>query len=225
MITTIIVIIFIVLIFFILLFALLYPEIKRTLEKHFYRKKIYKVLHYYAEENDELLINDIDLYLSQSDEDLKSTHFDHILLTKKYVYVFLDFYAYGGLYGNLNDNYLFLKNYHNKVQKIINPVLANEINVKKLEHLVHNPNEDEEPSCFVSVVCYNNSLIVSDNLKKNQFSSVFIPYKNLAKEIKVIEQDDVPLIPDALTEALVNNIKKRSDDIKEDIRSKKKRRK
>lgn len=224
MITSVIVTIVAVLIFLLIIIGFFSPSIKAFFEKHFYRKKIYKILHFYAEENDELLINKVSLYLTRQDQDLKPANIDHILLTKKYVYVFHDFYAKGGLYGNLQDEYLFLKGYDGKVTKVINPVLANESVTKKLEALVTNSEADpKEPSCFVSVVCYNDSLIVSDNLKKNQFSSVFIPIKDLAKELKVVEQDNVPEIPAEMTESLVNKIKERSDDIKEDIKNKRKR--
>ncbi len=225
MITSIIIVVFAILILLVLIIGFFYSDIKRTFDEHFCRKKIYRTLHYFVEENDELLVNGVDMYLSAEDEDLKPTHIPHILLTKKYVYVVSDFIADGGLFGNLNDEYLILKDLKGNSKKILNPVLQNELVTSQLENLVKEQAKKtiEEPSCFFSIVCYNDSLLIADNLKKNDYPSIFIKAKNLGKVLKEIEKDNITPIPAEYTEILAKNIKKRSDDINEDIRQRTKR--
>lgn len=189
-----------------------WDDLRSFSDKHFYKNKVYKVLKYYCDEEDQLLLNDVYLYLQGDSDEL--THFDHIVLADKYVYVISDFYAYGGIYGNITDSSLFVRDYHDHSGKIENPVLVNEAKVRKLEASLE---VDPRDHMFVSVVVYNNSLQVPAGIGKKEQSSWFLPVKDLEKTLKQAEKDDVSPISHKKTEALLAMLKKRSDLIKQEV--------
>lgn len=186
-------------------------DIRNYFEKRYTRRKVYNVLKYFADENDQLLLNNVLLYLP-GDKD-RPTSFDHLVFADKYVYVIHDYYAYGGLYGNVNDRTLFVRDYHDKVKKVENPVVVNESRVRRLEDLLNVP---PESMMFVSVVVYNNSLIVPKGIAKKEQTSWFLPLKDLEKTLKKAELDDVEKIGHEKTESLAKTIRERSEQIKQE---------
>lgn len=211
-----IIVIIIIVLILICLFFFFYDSIYRIYDKKTFKKKIYKTLHFCAEEDDHLLLNDVTIYLD-GDED-KPTVFDHILFADKYIYVFSSFFDVGGLYGNGSDPYLFLKGLNSKkgVKKIENPIIINEKKVKKLENLLKVPSSDK---MFVSVVIYNQSLLVPKEIEKIDQISWFLPIKELKKSIKTAEKDDVSNISHAKTEAMLKLLKSNSDKLKQETKN------
>ena len=206
-----IVLVILVIVLFVAIFFLFWDKIKNFMERHFHAKRVYKVLRYYAEEEDQLLLNHVVLYLSG---DNQPTTFDHIVFADKYVYVISDFSKIGGLYGNVEDPNLFLCYSKDKIVKITNPILANENRVMKLEEVLHVQHSDK---MFVSVVVYNPSLIVPKGIAKKNQTSWFLPVTELEKTIKIAEKDSVSPISHDKTEKLVAMLKKRSEQNKIEI--------
>ena len=206
-----IVLIVLIIILLVAFFFLFWDAIKNYLEKHYHEQRVYKVLNYYAEEEDQLLLNHLVLYLAG---DNQPTLFDHIVFADKYVYVVSVFNKTGGLYGNVEDPNLFLCRSKNKVVKIANPILANEKRVLKLEETVHVQHSDK---MFVSVVVYNPSLIVPKGIAKKNQTSCFLPVTELEKTIKTAEKDSVSPISHHKSEELVKMLKHRSEQNKSEM--------
>ena len=188
-----------------------YP-LKLFVEKHRHKKRVYKTLHYFCDEADQLMLNNVVLYLPGDKSE--PTKFDHIVFADKYIYVVSSVFFEGGLYGNVEDSALFRRDDKGKIIKIINPVVQNENKVRKLEAVLDVPHSDK---MFVSVVVYNPSLIVPKGIAKKDQTSWFLPVTELEKTLKIAEKDDVTSIDHTKTQALVNMLKDRSDKIKEEI--------
>ena len=67
----------------------------------------------------------------------------------------------------------------------------------------------------VSVVVFNNSLIVPKGIARKNQDSWFLPVKDLEKTIKTAEKDDVPPIHHDKSEKLVHMLLDRSNKTKE----------
>ncbi len=215
-------IVFSVLLLFILLslFFLFYDRIHYFFEKTRHRKRIYKVLHYYAEEEDCYLLNDAEFFLSENDTE--PTHFDHLLFTEKYVYIITDFMAFGGIYGNVNDASLFLRKENGKIVSVFNPVIIGKERVRRMEELV---GASHEKKLFMSMTVYNPSLIVPKSIHVKDGESNFISLKELDETIRSAEMDNVVPIKDEMTKRLVHSLYERSNKTKKSIRESRKRRK
>lgn len=208
MLRLILVIVAIVLIALLLLIAIFYDDLKDISERRNHKKHVYKVLHYYAEENDQLLLNNVAICMAGENT---ITDIDHILICDKYVYVFKDYYAKGGIYGNVVDETLFLKNFKGGIKKIENPVTQNQQILRKLENTI---GSSEDEKLFVSVVVFNSSLIVPKNLAIKNQNSWFLPVNEIEGTLKVAEEDDVPLISEEMGERLAKRLKNRSEETK-----------
>lgn len=206
-----VIVLFTILLIFLCVYVFFYDFFHGRSEKRNFQKKVYRVLKYYAEEEDQLLINKVALVL---DEDNRPVSFDHILFADKYVYVFYDFSCFGGLYGNVNDPYIFLRNEKNKVVKITNPVYYNCEKVKKLEEALNISHADR---IMVSVVVFNSSLVVPKGIYKKEQTSWFLPLSELEKTIETAEKDDVTPIRHEQSEKLALMLQKRSNQIKKEI--------
>ncbi len=192
---------------------LFYPQIERFVSRRTYRKKVYKVLHYYAEEKDQLLLNNAMIIFPG---EKSPVIFDHILLADKYVYVIKDIYYDGGIYGNLNDPSLFHEDLRKQVEKIPNPVFVNAERIRKLEKMV---NVEPEAKLFVNVVCYNKSLILQNGLKTKEQGLFFLPVNELETTIEAAELDNVQTISHEKSERLINLFKERSERIKNELQT------
>ncbi len=209
------VIFFLVVVLVLLLFILgfFYYEITAAIEKRTYRHKVYKVLHYYVEEKDQLLVNNAEVDIKGESEPVL---FDHVVLADKYIYLVQDLYFDGAIYGNVSDPYIWMKDNKGKTMRIANPVLTNKKRMEGLEDLIGVSHDDH---IFVSVIVYNSSLLVPLNMVTKVRGDFFLSVNDLEKTIKAAEKDEVPPIPHEKTEALVQLFKKRSDEIKADRQS------
>lgn len=193
-----------IIVILLLIFLFFYPEIRTYFERKNYRQKVYKILYYYAEEKDFLLINNVAID--------KDTSFDHILFGDKYVYIIKDISYQGALYGNSQDKNLLNKNKKGQITKIENPSLKNKTNIKSL---LEKLNIKDDSHIFVSVVCCNNSLILSPTIQKKEQGDLFLKVKDLEKTIKEAEKDKVMTLDSKGSEELIQYLKKISDKNKE----------
>lgn len=185
-------------------------------DKKKFMKDVYRVLKYHAEEQDDLLLNEVTLYLSK--ENQKPTIFDHILFADKYIYVITDFAYQGGIYGNVEDGYLFIQGYDKKKVKVRNPIIESEENVKKLEEFLSIRHSDK---ILVSVVVYSQNLMVPSQIAKKNQTSWFLSLHELEKTLEIAEQDDVEAISHDKTDKIVKAIYERSNMIKKEIKAQK----
>lgn len=211
--------IFVIVIAFIILFlffALFFDTFKEHEEKHNYKKKVYKALHYFAEENDFCLLNDIRLYFSIDDE--KPYVIDHILFGKNYIYVIFDFYQTGGIYGNREDESLFLKNEKGLVNNIPNPSIYNNIVISSLESAL----AGERKHLFIPVTVYNSSLLVPSTIRMKTSENMFVSLDELGETILEAEKDSIAVpLSNELTEQLAIMLKERSEAVKKDLKKRK----
>lgn len=173
-------------------------------------KRVYKALFGYADENDHLLLNNIDLFLEG--DYTSPTRFDHLLFADKYIYIITDFALRGGLYGNINDPNIFVRKPSGQAQQIHNPIPYSAERITRFEKLLQVNQGDK---MIVSVVVYNNSLVVPESLRKMDKNSWFISLSELIPTIRKAEKDDVTPIPHEMTQSMLNTIKRRSESIKE----------
>lgn len=192
-------------------FILFLNPIKTWIEKNKFQKSVYRILHYYAEEEDQLLLNNVNLVFDKNAQE--PYVFDHMLFADKYIYIISDYTKIGGLYGNINDQFLFLKDEKNQINKIFNPVILNENKITELERVFAIPHSDK---MFVSVVVFNPSLVVPKELLKKEQTSWFLSLDELEKTIKKAEMDDVTPITHAQSEDMAKSILARSDRTKKE---------
>lgn len=211
MLIKVIIVLLVILLFLISIVGLFYPEIHRIIARKSYRKKVYKVLHFYAEENDQLLLNNAMIIFP---DEKTPVIFDHILIADKYVYVIQDIYYDGGIYGNLQDQSLFHEDLRKHTEKIDNPLYINGERIRKLEQMI---NVEPDAKLFVNVVCYNKELILQDGMKKKEQGLFFLPVNELEETIKAAEQDEVQAISHEKSERLINLFKERSERIKNEL--------
>lgn len=195
------------------LFVLFNDFAKSHRDRKKFAKRVYNVLKYYADEQDHLLLNDVNLYLGE--EKRKPTIFNHVLFADKYVYVITDFSYQGGIYGNIQDGTLFVKDYDGKKLKVDNPIADNEGNVRKLENFLGIHHSDK---MLVSVVVHDSNLIVPKEIEKKEQNSWFLPIGELEKTLNLAEQDDVEPISHEQTERMVRTLLERSNLIKKEIK-------
>jgi hypothetical protein len=183
-----------------------YDDIKAFDEKRRHRHHVYQVLHNYAEDYDQLLLNNVVLNLGQPGD--PATTFDHILIGDKYAYLIQDFEAQGAIYGNLRDPKLFLKNFQSTVITIPNPMIENLEAILKFEK---SRGIDPEEKICVSVIVVNDSLIVPAGIKTKGQVGWFLPVNELYKTLQQAEQDDVAKISHETSQKIIQNLKSQSD--------------
>lgn len=197
-------------VFLLLILGMFSDDIKSYSEKKNHKKHVYKVLDDFVEENDQLLLNDV---VCCFEKDQEPTLIDHILFCDKYVYVIKDFYERGGVFGNLADPHLFCQTRDGKKKKIENPVLENREIIHKLELYTAIPQSEK---LFVSVVVFNNSLVVPKGVAVKEQGNWFLPLKDLVGTIKVAEQDDVNPMSEEMSQRLCDMLQKYSEKAKKD---------
>lgn len=200
------------------IFLLCFDALSVQLERRRHRKRIYHILYRYADEEDCYLLNDVRVFLSK--DDMEPTKLDHILFTEKYIYLITDFLAFGGIYGNVKDASLFLKGTDGKIQTIPNPILIG-------QNLVHNLEDDvmigHEKHAFIAMTVYNSSLVVPKGIHAKDYESCFISVDELEETIRNSQEDSVSPFSDEKLKMLVDIIKERSDQVKEQLEKNKKK--
>ncbi len=209
-----------VLLLLILLFAFLlcYDALSLRMERKHHRGKIYRILYQYADEEDCYLLNDVRVFLSK--DEMEPTKVDHILFTEKYIYLINDFLAFGGIYGNVRDASLFLKRTDGKVQTIPNPVFIGKELVRDFEDDVM---IGHEKHAFIAMTVYNPSLVVPKGIHVKDYESCFLSVEELAETIRNSQDDSVSPFSDEKVKLLVDIIKERSDRVKEQMETNKKK--
>lgn len=200
-----------ILLLFACIVVFFWDSIRKFFEKYRFKKSVYKVLRYYAEEEDQLLLNKVALILDEGNQPIL---FDHILFADKYIYIISDFSAQGGLYGNVNDPALFLKKNKGDIEKIDNPVFYNEEKVKRLEQALGISHTDK---MLVSVVVFNSTLVVPRGIEKKEQTSWFLSLLELEKTIRIAEKDDVEPIRHEQSEKMAKMLQTRSNQTKREM--------
>ncbi len=168
-----------------LIFIILFPFIKRKYIFKNFKRVYYKKINNIVLANDYLLINELTL----NDREGKICSIDHLVFASKYIYVIKDRYYRGGIAGNIDDSVWFFYGKQGQKEEFENPMLVNKKRIEKLSNITHFDKE-----YFISIVLINNDCVVK-NLKSLQGKDSFIvPYNQLKKLIKTIEQRDVPPI-------------------------------
>ncbi|MDD7607295.1 MAG: nuclease-related domain-containing protein [Candidatus Enterosoma sp.] len=208
----------IILISLLLLSALFFFEFKRLYEKKKFKKIVYKKLFNFANEADQLLLNDVHLSFSYGNIEI----IDHIFIADKYIYLIKDVYYPGILIGNISDPYFFQIGKKEEKKKVRNPLLDNQHTVEELALAL---NFKREENIFVNVVCYNSSLVLPDELKVKKQGVFFVPACELVSTIKEAEKDNIPVIPHQKSEKLINFLAEKSKRVKENEKVRNEKRK
>ena len=170
------------------LFFLFYDKIQYLYEKKKHRKRIYKILHYFAEEEDCYLLNDVKVFLAKDDPE--PTCFDHLLFAEKYIYIITDFIAFGGVYGNVKDASLFLKKPSGKTVPIPNPIISGKERVRRIEEFI---NSAHEHKLFMSMTVYNPSLIVPKGIHIKDNTFVDTVFGHTGVKDAAVDKNYIPL--------------------------------
>lgn len=177
-------IVFLVLIILLGIFLILYYPIKRYLDTKKYKELVGKKLYKLALNKDYYLLNNLVIKI----DDEITLHVDHLLCANKYIYVIVDRYIPIGVSGRTEDNTWFNYFKKNKKKAIRNLVLYNEERTIRLAKFL-GWNESKTPM-LISVVCLNDSVILSDELENFDHKySFLVKKKNLCKVIEKTEED------------------------------------
>lgn len=184
-----------------IIFIIIYPSLKARLFRkkylEIYGRKIYK----YANKEDYYLINK----LSLESDDGSRIDIDHLLGGNKYIYVIKDRYYEGALEAKASDNsWIYYerkgrKNYLKK--KIDNPVLLNELRVKKLCEITA-----LDPTLFISVVLINNEVGINEDFSLEKDNSYIVSRNRFNKLINNLEKRNVSDINQRDLKNAVNDI-------------------
>ena len=161
-----------------------YFPVKKSLEKKKYKELVGKKLYKLALNKDYYLLNNLVIKI----DDEVTLHVDHLLCANKYIYVIVDRYIPIGISGRIEDNTWF--NYFKKDKKkaIKNLVLYNDERTIRLAKFL-GWNESKTPM-LISVVCLNDSVILSDELEKFDHQYSFLTKKsNICKVIEKNEEN------------------------------------
>ena len=157
----------------IFLFKRLYPK------KH-YKEATYLVLSKLAKNEDYLLLN----HFRINYDDTHVGVIDHILISKKYIFVINDFPLSGVISGEMKDRSLRLVKGKKEINNISNPLNYN-INLIKRLNLYHRLDKD----LVKGLVVVNNDAAVNMSRVGDQF--IIIRRKELKKTIKSFDKDNV----------------------------------
>lgn len=200
--------------------ALLYVPVKHGLEKRLHKKRVYKTVRYFADEQDCYLLNDVHLFTDASDSE--PVAFEHLIFGEKYVYIISTFVGFGGVYGNLADSNLFMKKSNGDITNIPNPVLLGKERVRQLEGCLM---AKHDKHMFVAITVYNPSLVVPKGIHVRDSVSCFLPINELEDTLMQAEKDSVTTLSDEVRNRAVNLIKARSDEIKKTVENSKRKKK
>ena len=207
---------FFIIIFIILVLGFFWDDLKKISEKKNHKRHVYKVLHDFVEEKDQLLLNDTNFFFE--DDVSKLYKVDHILICDKYVYIIKDYTNFGGIYGNLEDPQLFIQTPNNTKGTIDNPVLENLSVTSKIEKMTK---IDHDQHLYVSVVVYNDSLVVPKGVAIKSQNSWFLPLSELIETINIAEEDQIDPLKKESSQRLAEQIKTKSDATKKFVKDSK----
>ena len=161
------------------IFSILFIYKKIYTKKH-YREAIFLKLSHLAKYNDYLLLNNY--YLDFDDKHVGCI--DHILISKKYIFVINDFCLSGVISGDVRDDHLRLIDFKKTAKIISNPINYNINLIKKLN------TKSRLDQTFVKglVVVNNDAKIIVTNMG-DQF--MIVRRKDLPSVISKFDDDNV----------------------------------
>ena len=170
---------------------------KRIYNRKRYHETIYLKLSKLAELNDYLLLNNYRV-------DFDDKHFgviDHILISKKYIFVINDFDLSGVITGDLKDLYLRVIDDEKVAKNVSNPLNYN-INLIKRVNMYHRLDQ----SLVKGLVVIQNNSDIHIGGNSNQF--LLIRQKDLVKTIREFEKDDVKPLKETDVVNFINKLNK-----------------
>ena len=153
---------------------------KRIYLKKRYHEDVYLKLSKTSELNDYLLLNN---YRVEFDDRYYGV-IDHLLISKKYIYVINDFDISGVVSGDLKDLFLRVVTSKDKAINVSNPLNYN-INLIKRLNVYHRLDQ----SLIKGIVVINNDSTINVTGSNNQF--LIIKRNELLKYIKKFDKDDI----------------------------------
>ena len=162
-----------------IIFTILFIYKKGYAKKHF-KEATFLKLSRLAKYNDYLLLNNY--YLDFDDKHVGCI--DHILISKKYIFVINDFSISGVISGDTRDNHLRLINFKKEAKIISNPINYNINLIKKL-----NATSRLDQTFVKGLVIVNNDASIILNNKSEQF--MMVRRKDVGKIIATLDKDDV----------------------------------
>ena len=183
-------------IFAILLFIYLY---KAAWAKFHYKEASYLVLSHMANINDYLLLNNYKIDFDDSHVGV----IDHILITKKYIYVINDFSISGVVSGDLRDRFLRVVTNKKEVKNISNPLNYNINLIKRLNLYNH-----LDQSFVKGLVVVNNDAYINIANANEQF--MMIRRKDLNRIIAKHSKDKVNNLKEGDVVNFINKLDKQN---------------
>ena len=153
---------------------------KRVYKKRHYKEVTFLKLSHLAKANDYLLLNNFKL-------DFDAQHIaniDHILISKKYIFLITDFDLSGVISGELRDPLLRVAANPNQAVNVSNPLNYN-INLVKRLHTAYR----FDPSYLKGVVVINDDAVVNITNPSDQF--FMVRRKDLSKLIRRFDKEKI----------------------------------
>lgn len=153
---------------------------KKVFAKRHFREATYLRLANLCNKNDYLLLNHFAI-------DFDDTHIgviDHIVISKKYIFIINDFALSGVVSGDAQERFLRLIRKKDKVENVSNPLNYNINLIKRLNTFNH-----LDKSFVKGIVAINNDSKVNVSNMMDQF--VIMPRKKIAAFIKKCDRDPV----------------------------------
>ena len=153
---------------------------KRVYKKKRYKEATYLTLAHLAKLNDYLLLNNFKLDF----DDQHVANIDHILISKKYIFLITDFDLSGVISGELRDPLLRVVDNYKSAVNVSNPLNYN-INLVKRLHTSYR----FDPSFLKGLVVINDDAVVNINSQSEQF--FMVRRKDLKKLIKKFDKEKI----------------------------------
>lgn len=171
--------------------------------KRFYCNKHYKEATYlklssFADNNDFLLLNN---YKIDYDESHKA-NIDHVLISKKYIFIINDFGLSGVITGELKSRYLNIYRKKDKVEQVSNPLNYN-INLLKRFNLDNNLDQ----SFTRGIIVVNDDAIIDVKNESDQF--YIVRRADLKKLILKIDKCDEKNLKEESIVRFINKLNER----------------
>lgn len=153
---------------------------KRVYKKRHYKEVTFLKLSHLAKANDYLLLNNFKLDF----DDQHIANIDHILISKKYIFLITDFDLSGVISGELRDPLLRVANNYSEAVNVSNPLNYN-INLVKRLHTAYR----FDPSFLKGVVVINDDAVVNITNPSDQF--FMVTRKDLPKLIRKFDREKI----------------------------------
>ena len=174
---------------------------KRVWCKKHFKEATYLKLARFAKINDFLLLNNFKI-------DFDDTHIgvvDHILISKKYIFVINDFDISGVITGELKGQCLRIINKKKQVSKVLNPLNYNINLIKRINIYNH-----LDRTFVKGIVNVNNDSYIDDTLVNDQF--MMVKRRNLTKTIASFDKEKIGNLKEEDVVNFINKLSKKEID-------------